>query len=171
MCKGKGFTLKWYDYNEPSQGKDQCDREAAGAKLLLRSYTDAGNDILTAEDVFKALRYVKGIQNARVACISIDTSKATLSPCTAIPKISQYHSFEFHHDHMIMWRCFGIGEGKRWNYTNISFMPTSQWCCHLAVQLLVSQKVQACRRKEEMTEPYVIYTSVLSQDVWIPSKM
>ena len=26
-------------------------------------------------------------------------------------------------------------------------------------------------KKEEMTELYVIYTSVLSQDVWIPSKM
>ena len=35
--------------------------------------------------------------------------------------ISQHHPFEFHHDHMIMWRYFGIGEGKRWNYTNISF--------------------------------------------------
>ena len=26
MCKGKRFTLKQYDYNEPSCGKDQCDR-------------------------------------------------------------------------------------------------------------------------------------------------
>ena len=59
-------------------------------------------------------------------CIMVKTFKmrklvATLSPCTAIPKISQYHSFEFHHDHMIMWRYFDIEEGKRWNYTNISF--------------------------------------------------
>ena len=29
MCKDKGFTLKWYDYNEPCHGKDQCDCEAA----------------------------------------------------------------------------------------------------------------------------------------------
>ena len=137
----------------------------------MRSYIDAGNDILIAEDVFKALCYVKGIQNAKVACISIDTSKATLSPCTTIPKISQYHSFEFHHDHMIMWRYFGIGEGKRWNYTIFPLCQRSQWCCHLAVQLLVSWKVQACQRKEEMTEPYVIYNSVLSQYVWVPSKM
>ena len=40
----------------------------------------------------------------------------------------------------------------------------SQWCYRLAVQLLASLKVQACQRKEEMTEPYLIYTSVLSQD-------
>ena len=104
MCKDKGFTLKRYDFNEPCRGKDQYDREAAGAKSLMRSYIDAGNDILTTEDVFKALHYGKGIQNAKVSCISINSSKATLNPCTTIPKISQYHSFEFHHDHIIMWR-------------------------------------------------------------------
>ena len=60
-------------------------------KSLMRSYIDAGNNILTIEDVFKALYCGKGIQNAKVACISINTSKATLSPCTTIPKISQYH--------------------------------------------------------------------------------
>ena len=102
ICKDKGFTLKRYDYNEPCSGKDQCDREAAGTKSLIRSYIDAGNNILAAEDVFKALHYGKSIQNAKVSCISINTSKATLSPCTTIPKISQYHLFEFHHDHMIM---------------------------------------------------------------------
>ena len=82
-----------------------------------------GNNILTNKNVFKALHYGKSIQSVKVACISTNTSKATLSPYTQIPKISQYHSFEFHHDHMIMWRYFGIEEGKRWNYTNFSFMP------------------------------------------------
>ena len=48
MCKDKGFTLKRYDYNEPCCDKYQCDREAAGTKSLMRSYIDAGNNILTA---------------------------------------------------------------------------------------------------------------------------
>ena len=122
MWCAKGFTHKQYDYNEPCCCKDQCDHEAAGTKSLMRSYVDAGNHILTAKDVFKALHYGKGIQSVEVAYISINTSKATLSPHSTIPKISQYHSFEFHHDHMIMWTYFGIGEGERWNYTNFSFM-------------------------------------------------
>ena len=29
LCKAKQFYLQWYDYNEPSHGKDQCDREAS----------------------------------------------------------------------------------------------------------------------------------------------
>ena len=65
MYKDKGFTLKRYDYNEPCHGTDQCDREAAGAKSLMRTYIDADNDIHAAEDVFKALHYGKDIQNAK----------------------------------------------------------------------------------------------------------
>ena len=80
MCKNKGFTLNWYDYNKPCRRKDQFGREAAIAKPLMRSYIDAGNNILTAKYIFKALHYGKGIQNAKVAYISIGTSKATLSP-------------------------------------------------------------------------------------------
>ena len=34
----------------------------------MRSYIDAGNDIFTAEDVFKALHYGKDIQNVKVGC-------------------------------------------------------------------------------------------------------
>ena len=53
MCKDNGFIHKRYGYNEPCHGKDHYDHEAAGAKSLMRSYIDAGNDILTAEGVFK----------------------------------------------------------------------------------------------------------------------
>ena len=109
-------------------------------------------------------------------CIMVKTFKmrklvATLSPCTAIPKISQYHSFEFHHDHMIMWRYFGIGELKRWNYTNISFTPIITMVLPFSSATSGISEGVGMSKKEEMTELYVIYTSVLSQDVWIPSKM
>jgi len=66
VCKEKGIKLARYDYNEPCRGKDQCDRESAGAKSVMRSYVDAGNDILTATDIFKALHYGTGLKNAKV---------------------------------------------------------------------------------------------------------
>ena len=31
---------------------------------------------------------------------------------TSIPRINQYHSFEFISDLMVMWRYFGIGLGN-----------------------------------------------------------
>ena len=66
---------------------------------------------------------VKVFKMGEVACISIGNSKATLLPCGTIPKISQYHSFEFHQNNMIICRYFGIRVGNMWNYTNISFTP------------------------------------------------
>ena len=37
LCKQHGIQLLRYDYIEPSKGKDQCDRESATAKALLRN--------------------------------------------------------------------------------------------------------------------------------------
>ena len=57
--------------------------------------------------------------------MAIDKNSMSSSE-TTIPKICQYHSFEFHSDHMVMWRYFGNGFGKGWNYTGVKFQPAIQ---------------------------------------------
>ena len=64
ICKANNFNLKWYDYNEPCKGKDQCDHKSAGVKHLMRSHVDAGNDIIAALDVVSALKHGNGLHNA-----------------------------------------------------------------------------------------------------------
>ena len=44
ICKSTEVNLFRYDYNEACCGKDQCDRESAVAKNLIRSFVDTGND-------------------------------------------------------------------------------------------------------------------------------
>ena len=61
--------------------------------------------------VFKMLKSV----------VAIDAKKSTSSGKTSIPRLSQYHFFEFIGDLMAMWRYFGIGLGKRWNCTGVKF--------------------------------------------------
>ena len=126
LCKAKQFYLKQYDYSELSHGKDQCDREAAGAKCVIRSFMDAGNDLLTAEATYDALHHGKGIQNADVAVVSIDSQASELSGPTTIININNYHSFQFFSDHMMMWRYFQIGKGKKWKYTGVTFHSSVQ---------------------------------------------
>ena len=48
VCKKYGLNLLRYDYNKPCKQKDQCDRESAGAKSMMKSYLDAGNDIMSS---------------------------------------------------------------------------------------------------------------------------
>ena len=121
MCKKKDLTLLRYDFNEPCCGKDQCDRECAAGKNIIRSYIDSGNDLTTAEDIYTALHYGNGLKNAKVGVAEI-----TDVPLKGkkIPNISNYHSIAFHEDHMTLWRYYDIGEGVTQPYSGISVEPT-----------------------------------------------
>ena len=68
LCKQHGIQLLRYDYIEPSKGKDQCDRESATAKALLRNYVDARNDLANA-NIYSGLHYASGVANDKVAVI------------------------------------------------------------------------------------------------------
>ena len=78
------MSLKSYDYNEPCHGKDQCDLESAGAKCVVKSYVDAGNDLMTAENLYHALHFAKGIQDAQVAVVTINQKETVLNGTSAI---------------------------------------------------------------------------------------
>ena len=66
-----GITLERHDFNEPQCGKDQCDRESAIAKKLMRTYVDEGNNILDANDIKEAILYKSGVPNSKVSVIEI----------------------------------------------------------------------------------------------------
>ena len=89
----------------------------------MKSYVDAGNDLTTAEDLYHAFHFGKGIQNTQVAVVAIHQKETVLNGTSTIPKISHYHPFELFSTYMMMWRYFGIGKGKRWDYLNVTFLP------------------------------------------------
>ncbi|XP_065670094.1 uncharacterized protein LOC136088903 isoform X2 [Hydra vulgaris] len=123
VCKERDIKLLRYDYNEPCCGKDQCDRESAVVKTILRSYVDSGNNLLTAEDIHKAMHYSFGAKDAKVAVAQISNDK-TVVIGPKIKNISNYHSFEFGEKSMKMWRYFNIGEGIEQEYGNLKIQPS-----------------------------------------------
>ena len=78
----------------------------------MKSYVDAGNDLMTTEDLYHALHVGKGIQNAQVAVVAINQKETALNDTSTIPKISQYHLFELFSTYMIRWSYVGTGKGK-----------------------------------------------------------
>ena len=68
ICRRYDVKLLRQDYNEPCKGKDQCNQESAAAKTIIRSYVDAGNDLMNAEDVYNALHYNFGVQRRNGVC-------------------------------------------------------------------------------------------------------
>ena len=126
LCLAKGLTLLRYDFNEPCKGKDQCDRESAGAKAVINSFVNSGNDLLTAEDLCTALHYGKGIKNTQACVLEIDLQKSTLGG-TEIKHVSAYHSVQFFPHHMKMYRYYNIGLGVIVNYSSdTKFVPAYQ---------------------------------------------
>ena len=123
QCKKKGFNLMRYDCNEPCCGKDQCDRDSASAKAVIRSYIDSGNDLITAEDVYEAMHYGYGVKNAEVAVVQINKENASLCG-TKITNISNYHSIEFNEAGMTLWRYYQIGKGVKQSYNKVQVNPS-----------------------------------------------
>ena len=64
-----GVRILRYDFSEPQHGKDVCDRILCPMKASIRRYCSEGNDILTADDMHRALseRCVKGTS----ACVCL----------------------------------------------------------------------------------------------------
>ena len=121
-CKEADLRLMRYDYNEPCKGKDQCDRESAGAKAVINSYVASGSGpigskVESADDICRALHYGNGIKNAEAGVIEIDLSKSTLSG-TEVKNISAYHSIQLFSTYVKMYRYYDIGPGVQVKYTD-----------------------------------------------------
>ena len=123
LCKSKNIKLLRYDYNEPSRGKDQCDRQSAGSKTLIRSFVDAGNDVTRAEHIHQALHYGSGMKKTKSGVAKLEDFNIT-GP--KIPNISNYHSIVFNEDHMVMWRYYNVGVGVTHKYANLSIKPRAE---------------------------------------------
>ena len=122
ICKQNSIKLKRLDYNEQQKGKDECDRDSALARNALRRYVDEGNDVASAEDIYKAL-LASPITNAKVSEVQFDKSIFGVNG-DSIQKISYYHSFEFTEAGIKVWRYYGIGAGIlvpysiKWSFTS-----------------------------------------------------
>ena len=64
--KRVGILVSGYDFSEPQQGKDICDRIISSLKSSIRKYCNEGHDILNATDMNTALNYhpVKGASSS-----------------------------------------------------------------------------------------------------------
>ena len=116
-----GVSIQQYDFSEPQQGKDICDRIICPLKTSIRTYCNEGNDVLKAEDMHTALiqHRVKGttasVNRVNEAVIQLDVNKFT--------NFSSFHNFKYHKDGITVWKAFGIGKGK-------TFSDSTIYKCH-----------------------------------------
>jgi len=51
LAKSIGLTLLMRDYSEVQAGKDICDRIVGAAKMRMRAFLHAGNDVMNASQI------------------------------------------------------------------------------------------------------------------------
>ncbi|KXJ05912.1 hypothetical protein AC249_AIPGENE28663 [Exaiptasia diaphana] len=72
-----GITPIRYDFSDPQAGKDICDRKIAPMKAHIRRFVNEGNDVVTAEDMKRALEsYVKAYLIEKFQAGEISGTKA-----------------------------------------------------------------------------------------------
>ena len=70
LFEEQDIMLVIYDYNEPSMGKYQCNRECDGFKTIPKRL-----NVDSANDIFIALNQTKGIKNTKSSGTDIDIAK------------------------------------------------------------------------------------------------
>ena len=109
--KRVGISVSGYDFSEPQQGKDICDRIISPLKSSIRKYCNEGHDILNATDMNTALNY-HPVKGASSSVNEVNESVEQLK-VKKITNFSSYHNFIYEKDCIRVWRAFGVGVGKK----------------------------------------------------------
>ena len=119
-----GITIVRYDHSEPQSGKDMCDRILCPMKAAIRRYRNKGHDVVSAEDMYTALkeRPVKGT-TATVCAIQ---EQCTTLEISKILNYSNLHNFKFTHEGLRVWKAFNIGPGKFIPWNDIVICPQTK---------------------------------------------
>ena len=112
-----GVTIQGYYYSEPQARKDICDRILCPMKHAIRTYSNEGHDLLAAVHMRDGL-LEHPVKGTTAAVTTVDESKKTLSIKTIQDFIS-YHSFNYEHSGVRVWKSYGIGQGKSIPYDTI----------------------------------------------------
>ena len=120
ICKKHNITLYRHDYNEPQKGKNQADRKSAIAERYMTKYVNAGKDIISADDLKRAVLFRGSPENAKVSVVEINRQDCEIEQ-RKIQNIQSFHSIQFEEDGMRCWQYFDVGIGQLVPYADISF--------------------------------------------------
>lgn len=115
--KRVGISVARYDFSEPQFGKDICDRILCPMKGAIRRYCNEGHDILSAQDMYSALKERQVNGSTAVVC---ETNETLIDlKITKIKGISAFHNFKYEKNGLRVWKAFGVGPGELLPWKNI----------------------------------------------------
>ncbi|KAK3728256.1 hypothetical protein QZH41_006730 [Actinostola sp. cb2023] len=105
-----GITVVRYDFSEPQQGKDICDRVLCPMKGAIRKYCAEGHDIINVSNMREALKE-RPIKGTTAAVSILNDSKKNLQ-INKITRFSELHNFRYENSGLRVWKAYAVGIGK-----------------------------------------------------------
>ncbi|PFX28588.1 hypothetical protein AWC38_SpisGene6678 [Stylophora pistillata] len=105
-----GVKIRRLDFSDPQGGKSACDRKVATIKSHMRIYLNAGNDIEKSEQMRDAI-----LSSGRVPGVNVALCETVQVPRVLSSNIegnSQLSNVENKEEGLLVWRTYGIGDGK-----------------------------------------------------------
>ena len=106
-----GISIKRYDFSEPQAGKGWCDRSSAHQKSHVNWFLNEGNDVISSEQVKKALESHGGVQSVVPYVVEYpESASKCLTP--HIPDASLLHNYQYCNNRLKVSKAYNIGTGK-----------------------------------------------------------
>ena len=105
-----GMKIVSYNYSEPQNGKDICDRILCPMKLTIRRYCNEGHDIFSAKDMRKAL-FEHPVSGFTASVNKVDVSKMS-AEVKPMKDFNSFHNFKIEEQGLRVRKAYGIGKGK-----------------------------------------------------------
>ena len=97
-----GISIKRYDFSEPQAGKGPCDRSSAHQKSHVNRFLNEGNDVMSAEQVKKALESHGSVRSVVPYVVEYPES-AGKCPTQRVPDVSLLHNYQYCNDGLKVW--------------------------------------------------------------------
>ena len=111
MEEATGIKVERVDFSDPQGGKGPCDRRAATIKAHVLRYINEGHDVVTPDDLRKAILSHGGVRGVRVTLIDSRKQHPT-SLQGKLEGVSNLNNFYYGEECMTAWKAFDVGEGK-----------------------------------------------------------
>ena len=92
-----GISIKRYDFSEPQAGNRPCDRSSAHQTAHFNRFLNEGDDVISAEQVTKALESHGGVRSVVPYVVEYPES-ADKCPTPRIPDLSLLHNYQYCND-------------------------------------------------------------------------
>ena len=106
-----GISAKRYDSSEPQAGKGPCDRSSALQKFPVNRFLNEGNDLMSPEQVKKALESHDGVRSVVLYVVEYSES-ASKCLTLRVPDVGLLHNYQYSNGSLKLWKAYNIGAGK-----------------------------------------------------------